>query len=161
MDRLEQELLALQAATQITSEQKAILSRLTQQTAAWLLSMSVRFIREHQPGRNPDGTYDAQQVLQWWIARERANAVEVAATEGGHESAKARIMEAKAIQEELSAERERGRLVDRDTVHAFLAQLAGMLRQAGDKLQKEFGREALEIMNDAIDGTQQLMRDAL
>lgn len=160
-DSIERELVALEQATQSTVEQKAILSRLTQQTAAWITGKSVRFIQDHQPARNPDGSYDAPQLMSWLIARERADAIEKAAEDGGQESAKARILEAKALQEELAAQEGQKRLVDRQKVHEFLAQLAATMRQAGDKLQKEFGREALEILNDAIDTTARMADEEL
>lgn len=160
IDSIEAELLALRNATQATGEQKAILSRLTQQAAAWLIGKTTRFLRDHQPARNADGTYDGPALLEWTIARERADAVERAAADGGAESAKARILEAKAIQGELDAQRELGRLVDREKVHEFLAQLSGVLRSAGDKLQREFGREALEILNDAIETTGKLIEES-
>lgn len=161
LEQIEAELHAIQFATQSTLEQKAILQRLTQQTAAWIIGRSVRFIADHQPARNADGSYDGPQLLAWMIARERADAVEKAAADGGQESAKARILEAKALQEELEAAKAQGKLVDREQVHTFLASLASTLRQAGDKLQKEFGREALEILNDAIDTTARMMKEEL
>lgn len=161
IDAIEAQLLALKNATQATGEQKAILSRLTQQSAAWLLGKTTRFLRDHQPARNADGTYDGPTLLEWMVARERLEAVEKEAADGGADSAKARILEAKAIQEELEVQREQRKLVDREQIHAFLAQLSGTLRSAGDKLQREFGREALEILNDAIDATGKMIKENL
>lgn len=45
-------------------------------------------------------------------------------------------------------------LLPRDQVHATHAQLASILRQAGETLQKKFGPDALEILNDALEDAQ-------
>lgn len=148
---LERQIVAVQQATQVTTEQKGILSRMTPQTAAWLLGRQTRLLRRHQPPRNPDGTYDATELVQWWIEHERRDAVERAATDGATDSAKARLMAANAMQAEMETARMQGSLVDRSMVRDFLGKLSGVMRQAGDKLQREFGREALEILNDAIE----------
>ena len=43
-------------------------------------------------------------------------------------------------------------LVDRDIMHDCLARLAGVLRRAGDRLQRRCGPEAFAIYNEALDG---------
>lgn len=42
-------------------------------------------------------------------------------------------------------------LVSRDVVHEALARIAGIIRQAGDTLQRQFGSEAFDVLNDALD----------
>lgn len=42
-------------------------------------------------------------------------------------------------------------LVPRATVHESLARIAGILRMAGDTLQRQFGPEAFDVLNDALD----------
>ena len=43
-------------------------------------------------------------------------------------------------------------LVDRNIMHDCLARLAGVLRRAGDRLQRRCGPEAFAIYNEALDG---------
>ena len=46
------------------AEQIAVLKRLKQQTAAWLLGMTARTLRDHpEVPRNSDGSYDAWELL--------------------------------------------------------------------------------------------------
>jgi hypothetical protein len=40
--------------------------------------------------------------------------------------------------------------VSRDKVRQGLGAVAGVLRQCGDILQKQFGSDALDILNDAL-----------
>ncbi len=48
-----------------TAAQKVTLEQLTQQAAAYLLSVTTRHLRDHQPARNKDGTYHGPDVVQW------------------------------------------------------------------------------------------------
>lgn len=47
-----------------------------------------------------------------------------------------------------------GKLLARDKVHDGLARIATILRGAGDTLQRQFGPDALELLNDALDDAQ-------
>ena len=47
-----------------------------------------------------------------------------------------------------------GRLVPRDGVREGLGQIAALLRSAGETLQREYGTDALEILNEALEDAQ-------
>ncbi len=47
-----------------------------------------------------------------------------------------------------------GQLLPRDEVHEVLARIATILRTAGEALGREFGPEATEIFNKALDDAQ-------
>ena len=54
------------------SDQVKVLQSLSQGATAWLLGVSPRALRDRPTlPRNPDGTYDAQQVLGWAVEQER------------------------------------------------------------------------------------------
>ena len=52
------------------AEQIEVLERLSQQSAAWLLGISARALRDHpEAPRNPDGTYNGRGLLAWFKGR--------------------------------------------------------------------------------------------
>jgi phage terminase Nu1 subunit (DNA packaging protein) len=53
-------------------------------------------------------------------------------------------------------ERER-QLIPRDEIHGLLAEVAGLLRAAGDRLQKQFGRDAQDVLDNALDDVDRLV----
>lgn len=50
-----------------------------------------------------------------------------------------------------------GSLVSREKIHELLAQFAGILRLAGEQLQRQYGGEALEIHHDALADCERLI----
>lgn len=44
-----------------------------------------------------------------------------------------------------------GQLIDRDAVHAALAEIAAIIRQAGETLQRDFGQAARDVLDEALD----------
>lgn len=65
---------AIDNADTTTAAQRATLEQLTQQSAAHLLSVTSRHLRDHQPARNSDGTYHGPDLVQWKIDRAIADA---------------------------------------------------------------------------------------
>ncbi|MCH8880531.1 MAG: hypothetical protein IID34_11690 [Planctomycetes bacterium] len=53
------------------------------------------------------------------------------------------------------------KLVGRDIMHDCLARLAGVLRRAGDRLQRRCGKEAFAIYNEALDGMDREIENSL
>jgi hypothetical protein len=51
----------------------------------------------------------------------------------------------------LALERDRGSWIPRDAVHAALAPFAAIIRRCGEVLQRKFGREAQQIVDQHLD----------
>ena len=52
-----------------TADEIKVLGSLSQGAAAWLLGISPRSLRDRNTlPRNPDGTYDAREVLAWHLS---------------------------------------------------------------------------------------------
>lgn len=67
---IERQLLAIESADRETSRQKATLGSLTQQAVAWFFGCSTKHIRDQQPARNLDGTYDGPDAYQFFLTQE-------------------------------------------------------------------------------------------
>jgi len=70
---------------------------------------------------------------------------------GGSTPALERYRLARAKIEELKLERELGRWIERSVIHQGLAGIAAKIRAAGERLQKRFGPEAQNIIDEALD----------
>ncbi len=73
-------------------------------------------------------------------------------------NAKTRKLEADAVLQKQKAElakldlaERRGELVPRDEIHAGLARLSAFIRGAGERLQQEYGTNAQEILDEALE----------
>lgn len=58
---------------------------------------------------------------------------------------------ARAKGEELTLLERQGELLRREIVHAELGRLAALLRAAGEQLDREFGPDAAQVINDTLD----------
>ena len=65
--------------------------------------------------------------------------------------ARAKREETKAQREELEYYKALGQWVELEKVHEGLTQFAAIIRSAGDRIQKDFGREAYAILEEAIE----------
>jgi len=70
---------------------------------------------------------------------------------GKETAAMRRYREAKANMIELDLAERQGQLVPLDQMHARLTRICSGLRRAGEVLQRRFGTEAWDILNDALD----------
>ena len=69
---------------------------------------------------------------------------------GANSPALERFRVARAIGEEFKNARDLGQWIRRDNVHQGLAVFAGIIRNAGDALQRQHGNDAHEILDDAL-----------
>lgn len=74
LDYIAELIAARDQADTTTAAQKITLEQLTQQSAAHLLGVTTRHLRDHQPARNNDGTYHGPDIVQWAIDRAVADA---------------------------------------------------------------------------------------
>jgi phage terminase Nu1 subunit (DNA packaging protein) len=68
---------------------------------------------------------------------------------------------AKAAQEELKLQRMRGEVVDARVIGEAIAAAAGVIREAGDQLQRLYGPEAADILDDACDEAEAAAKRAI
>jgi hypothetical protein len=71
--------------------------------------------------------------------------------QGSDSPALERYRTAKAELIELDLSERRGELIPRDEIHNLFTRMGSRLRQAGETLQRKFGAESQEILNDALD----------
>ena len=148
-------------ADRSAAQQKSTMEQLTQQAAAWLVSMTGRHLRDAQPPRNRDQTYNGPELVQWAIGQR----VEAATGGGLAEDSRIQIDLLKGRIEKLKHENhlaelkigERNqRLVDRAVIEQNLAAQAAMIRSSLEKLERQFGPEALDIVIEALDEAAQM-----
>lgn len=132
------------------------MERLTQQSAAWLLQVTSRHLRDVNPPRNADRTYNAQELVQWTIERRTEAAT-------GNNLADDSQMQIQYLQERIEKLKHENklaslrigeknqRLVDRAIVEQTLAAQAAVLRTSLEKLERQYGADALDIVLEALD----------
>lgn len=133
------------------NDQRETLGALSQQTAAWLLGVAPRTLREKDAPRNSDGTYNARTLIEWFFRRGKSSG------EDPIRAAAIRREAARADLEEMKRDGLAGRLVDRGTIESQLAILAGRLRKLGESMGRRksvAGREVQRQLNEVINGCQ-------
>jgi len=66
-----------------------------------------------------------------------------------------RLARAKIAEHELEEKIEQ--LIPREQIHDGMTQLAGLLRSCGEQLQRAYGDDALDILNEALTGCQRVI----
>ena len=128
------------------------LKSLTPAAASWLLGYrSTTSLRTSATlPRNEDGTYDAAALLAWKIAevtRNKAEATAVVPTDDALEYK--RRLEAKKLEIQL-LELEK-LVVPTAMVQNFTELLMSRIRSLGEVLQRQYGRDALLMLNETIE----------
>jgi len=80
---------------------------------------------------------------------------------GESQTAIERWQEARAERAEFELARIRTEFIPREDVHEGLAVFSGVLRDAGDRLQRQCGPVAHEIFQEALDGAEKAVRRVL
>lgn len=138
-----------------TAEQMRALQGLLQTPAAYLLGVSARKLRDYADAPRLDNdTYDAKALVAWWTGRAAGSADPDPLLAGGMSPALERYRLARASREELELDARRRVLLPREGVHHGLAAIARIIRGCGERLQRQCGREALEILNESLDDAQ-------
>lgn len=100
--------------------------------------------------RNPDGTYSLPDVIAWRESHWQSQLEDARASRIDEADGLGRLRDEKAKLAKLDRlERERV-LCRRDHIHEGLARIAGLLREVGEQLGREYGREAQRLLNDAL-----------
>ena len=96
---------------------------------------------------------DIEAIKAWRQARDdaRKSRDDALMDESVTSPALERYRAARAGLAELELLQRREQLIDREIMHQVLSRLAHFIREAGDKLAREYGSGAHEIVNEALD----------
>ena len=122
----------------------------TQKTTALLLGKSARWLRDQNAPRTDDGKYDLIELVQWDRERVIEQAIEDAETGSDSDWLETGRMW-KAKRAELDFKRESGEYKHIDQVREALAVIVGPIGNCIQTIQKQFGDDAVEIIQEALD----------
>jgi hypothetical protein len=105
-------------------------------------------------GRGKEGTYNLDDIDAWRRSRQGADEGDPLLV-GPATPALERYRGIQADLAQLKLERERGMWLPKELVMQGLAILASKMRMAFDMLQRQFGPEALAVVNDALGEAEQ------
>ncbi|HEY4313777.1 MAG TPA: hypothetical protein VGN12_30330 [Pirellulales bacterium] len=124
------------------------MSELNQQSAAWLLGITPRALRDTDAPREPGRTYVAKHLVQWHVARNTVE--EDAMLAGGDSPALEDYRRARAKLATLDLAERMHAVLPRDAAREILERWATILRRASESLRKRFGPEAYTVFEEAI-----------
>jgi len=156
---IESRIAALELADRETARQKATLEILTQQAAAWLVSISTKHLRDQGAARNADSTYNGRDLVEWIINRKVDDARQDWERKSDKiDSAKERQEAARADKLEIEAATAKGIHIRRDEVERdltiALSRMNNRLNSTGSRvanlLPSEFKATAKQAVEDLI-----------
>jgi hypothetical protein len=113
--------------------------------------------REGFPG-GAAGPWALTDIIRWLINRSPAKVEdEDPAMRGPASPALEKYRLAKAGREELKLESERKNLISRQDLREALGKWAALLKQASEILGQRFGVDAQQVLNDKLDGCQEII----
>lgn len=128
-------------------------ARLTATVIADLWGVSAQAVglwhsRDQCP-RNRDKTYNLREVIQW--REDRLRSANDDGLVGPDSPALERYRDEKAKLAQLDRFEREGKLLPRDLVHEKLGRLGLILRRAGEQLQRKYGPDAQQTLDEALD----------
>ena len=144
------------------SRQIELLRSLPQGAAAWLLGIGARTLRDWQGvPRNPDRSYNARDLLRWYVKRERPADTDPMMV-GSNSPALERYRVAHAQREELELAVRRGQLVSVDEFLTWYdAELAGPIRRSLEALIKHHSQAAADVVLRGLEAAEQAVNRRL
>jgi hypothetical protein len=100
--------------------------------------------------RAPDGSVAKWDLCEWYLTRLDPAEDESDEPGRGDSPGLERYRLARAAQEEIKLGEMKKAFIDRQWVHANLMELASLIRACGEQLQREYGEDALAILDQAI-----------
>lgn len=146
---------------------------LTRTDAAEMLGLSARHfdaqLRPLLPTASITGLgktlrFDAAAVVSVFVDYriKQVNPAELAlGEEEGKSPSLERLRSANADIAEMTRDRDRGLLIPREEIEPGLAQLAGVLRRAGETLKRNYGNDAAGVLNDAVSECEEAWKQML
>lgn len=99
-----------------------------------------------------DGTVCKWEMCEWYLTRlTPVGAGDADPEAGGDSPGLERYRLARAGQEEIKLAQLRGQVMDRDWVHGKLMEIASLIRGCGEQLQREYGDDARQILDQSMD----------
>jgi hypothetical protein len=146
------------------AQQIYALKELGQGAAAYILGVSSRTIRDTPScPRSPSGSYDAAEVVRFFRDRDIAHATaqQIVIGPAGESDiddlladlnspALELVRKHRATLTGFQVDEARGNLIKREEIRSSLANLANLVRVAGERLEREFGAPARAIIDDAL-----------
>lgn len=137
------------------AQQDATIDALCQKSAARLLGISVRTLRDELAPRNPDGTYNGVELLRWFNQRYSV----VSATE----QAKERMAIARAEKLEYETAKAKGELIDRHEVIDRIDSIVAVVRDRFLRLPEMVANDIpadlrARLMGELHNGVRQILR---
>jgi hypothetical protein len=126
------------------------LRQLNQQQAAYVLGVTTYWMKDRvqEIPRTPEGQYDAQQVVKWYVTREVARSLVEA---GAADDPKVRKMNADAALAEMKVLKMAGELVPIHTIEPYMTECAAIIKRLGEQVQKQLGDVAYELYAEAVE----------
>jgi len=121
--------------------------KLTQAQVAGAFGITPSAVARWRCPRNSDKSYALPEVIKWRV--ELASQDEGMSAETSPAVERYRMAKAKLAELEL-AERQQV-LLPRAIVHEWMGKLGSLLRNAGEILDRDFGRDAHQILEEALD----------
>jgi hypothetical protein len=127
-----------------------IMAGLTQDGAAWLCGKTTRWLRSALGApRRSDGRYNARDLVAWLLLKTDADEA-LTGTSGKDSPALERLRDEKSKIAKIDRLVKEGALLPRAEVHGLLTRLGGILKGTGERLQRDHGAAALEILNEGL-----------
>jgi len=143
--------LHLHSHTTAPTDETEPLKRLTQQAAAKLLGCTPRHLRDHQPARNADGTYNGPDLVQWSIDKRLTEAKQRWQKDSSElRTAATRQAEARAVKLEEQAKALKGTYVEREEIERDFGVLFGRRHARLSSLATECANSAPREMQLTI-----------
>jgi len=148
---VESQLNAVELADRETSRQKSTLNQLTQQSAAWLIAVSSKHLRDEGVARNADSTYNGPDLVQWLVDRQISKArKEWERDSDTLKNAAERQAEAKAIKYEEQAKGLQDQYVLRADVLQEFEAMASEVRREMENVSKLMAPDFPEERRDSL-----------
>lgn len=99
-----------------------------------------------------DGSVSKWELCEWYLLRLASPQGDAEPDEiGGDSPGLERFRNARAGQEEIKLAQLRGQVMSREIVHGKLSEIAGLIRGCGEQIQREYGDDALQILDQTLD----------
>jgi hypothetical protein len=125
----------------------------TQTAVAAVFGLSTSAIQKWECPRNQDGSYNIPAVINWRVDSECEKRMPPdfdpdVATADTPAAERLRIIKGDILELDLGVKRKQ--LMARDDVREIMRTLCGLIRNATESLQREYGNDAADIIRDAI-----------
>lgn len=122
------------------------LERLNQQQIAWICGVTARSVRDWADGpRNADGTYNAQEFVQWFITRTTGTDAE-----REHANQRERLAAAQAEKVETENRVRRGELMDAQEMIAIWSDVLAAVRAKFLSMPSKLGPQLVAIEDAGV-----------